>query len=126
SSDVLSHVSHELSRVSHHLGFALAPPHEDVLQRIDFVPLENNRILVVVIWAGAPGTHKLIASPEPVTREELIEAANYLSQEFAGLTLSETRAAVLERMQQDRILYDALLARAIRLAGLTLEEWPAE
>jgi heat-inducible transcriptional repressor len=124
--DVLALVSHELSRVSHHLGFALAPPHEDVLQRIEFVPLENSRILVVVISAGGQVTHKLIASDEPVTREELIEAANYLSREFAGLTLSETRAAVLERMQQDRILYDALLSRAIRLAGLTLEEWPSE
>jgi heat-inducible transcriptional repressor len=123
ASDVLAHVSHELSRVSHHLGFALAPPHEDRLQRIDFVPLDNNRIFVIVMSAGGDVTHKVIAWPEPVTREELIEAANYLSEEFSGLTLSETRAAVLQRMDQDRMLYDALLSRALRLAGLTLEEW---
>lgn len=126
ASDVLANVSHELSRVSHYLGFALAPPHEDRLQRIDFVPLENQRVLVVVISAGGDVTHKVIAYAEMVTREELIEAANYLSQEFAGLTLSEARASVLRRMQQDRRLYDALVARAVTLAGLTLEEWPAE
>jgi heat-inducible transcriptional repressor len=126
SRDVLVHVSYELSRVSHHLGFALAPPHEDRLHRIDFVALENNRILVVVISAGGEVTHKVIVSSEAVTREELVEAANYLSEEFAGLTISEARALVVERMHQDRVLYDALLARAVRLAGLTLEDWPAE
>lgn len=126
SSDVLSHVSHELFRVSHHLGFALTPADEDTLQRIDFVPLDGSRVLVVVISAGGDVTNKVIAYPEPITREELLEAANYLSEEFAGLTLSEARASVLERMRQERILYDELLARALRLAGLTLEELPAE
>jgi heat-inducible transcriptional repressor len=126
SSDVLSHVSHELFRVSHHLGFALTPADEDTLQRIDFVPLDGSRVLVVVISAGGDVTNKVITYPEPISREELLEAANYLSEQFAGFTLSETRAAVLERMRQDRILYDELLARALRLAGLTLEELPAE
>jgi heat-inducible transcriptional repressor len=126
ASEVLAHVSHELSRVSHHLGFALAPSLEDRLQRIDFVPLDNGRILVVVVSAGGDVTHKVIAWPEPVTRDELIEAANYLSDQFAGLTISEARVAVLEGMAEDRILYDVLLARALRLAGLTLEDLPSD
>jgi heat-inducible transcriptional repressor len=126
SSDVLSHVSHELFRVSHHLGFALTPAVEDTLQRIDFVPLDGSRVLVVVISAGGDVTNKVITYPGPISRDELLEAANYLSEQFAGFTLSETRVAVLERMRQDRILYDELLARALRLAGLTLEELPAE
>jgi heat-inducible transcriptional repressor len=126
SNDVLSHVSHELFRVSHHLGFALTPADENTLQRIDFVPLDNARLLVVVISAGGDVTNKVIALPEPMSREQLIEAANYLSHEFAGLTVSEARVAVLERMRQERILYDELLARALRLAGLTLDELSSE
>lgn len=126
NNDVLANVSHELFRVSHHLGFALTPADEETLQRIDFIPLEGSRLLVVIISAGGNITNKVIAYAEPVSREELIEAANYLSEEFAGLTLSEARGAVLERMRQDRILYDTLLARALRLAGLLLEELPAE
>ncbi len=122
ASDVFANVSHELSRVSHHLGFALAPAREDKLTRIDFVPVDGLRILVVVLADDGEITHKLIAYPEPVSREELIEAANYISAEFAGLTLAEARAEVLERMDQHRVLYDALLARALRLAGMTLEQ----
>ena len=122
ASDVFASVSAELSRVSHHLGFALAPPREDRLARIDFVPVDVSRVLVVVVADSGEITHKLIAYPEIITREELIEASNYLSAEFAGLTLDEARATVLERMQQDRVLYDALLARALRLAGLSLDQ----
>ncbi len=122
SSEVLAHVSHELSRVSHHLGFAVAFAREDTLHRIDFVPVDGSRILVVMVANGGDITHKLIAYPDPVTREELIEAANYLTAEFAGLTLAEARAIVLERMHQDRVLYDALLSRALKLAGITLEQ----
>jgi heat-inducible transcriptional repressor len=122
ASDVFAHVSHELSRVSHYLGFALAPPREDRLTRIDFVLVDGSRVMVVVQGSSGDITHKLIAYPEPVTREELIEASNYLSAEFAGLTLAEARAQVLERMHQHRVLYDALLSRALRLAGMTLEQ----
>ncbi len=126
SSSILASVSHELSRASHHLGFALSPGAEDRLQRMEFVPLEGSRILVVVVSSGGEVTHKVISYPDPITREDLIQAANYLSQEFAGMTLSEARLAILERLRQDRALYDELFARAMKLAGLTLEDLPAD
>jgi len=126
ASDVFAHVSHELSRVSHHLGFALVPAREERLNRIDFVPIDGSRILVIVVASSGDITHKLIAYPEIVTREELIEAANYLSAEFAGLTLAEARSHVLGRMHQHRVLYDTLLARAMRLAGMTLDQMASD
>ncbi len=126
ASDVFAHVSHELSRVSHHLGFALVPAREERLNRIDFVAVDGSRILVIVVASSGDITHKLIAYPEVVTREELIEAANYLSAEFAGLTLAEARSHVLGRMHQHRVLYDTLLARAMRLAGMTLDQMASD
>jgi heat-inducible transcriptional repressor len=47
-----------------------------------------------------------------------------LNAEFAGLPLHRARAAVLERMQEERLLYDALLARAMRLASSTFADLP--
>src|SRR5918996_1323751 len=44
---------------------------------------------------------------------------------FARLPLLEVREAVLARLQQERTLYDELLARALRLARSTLEELPS-
>jgi heat-inducible transcriptional repressor len=55
---------------------------------------------------------------------DLVQAANYLTSEFAGLPLDEVRDAVLERIEQERMLYDELFGRAMRLARQTLEDLP--
>src|SRR5688500_4735210 len=48
--DLLSHVSQELSRASHQLGFAIAPPPEStILDHLDLVPLDGGKVLVVIV-----------------------------------------------------------------------------
>jgi heat-inducible transcriptional repressor len=51
---------------------------------------------------------------------DLTQAANYLNREFAGRTLAEIRASLVERLHEDRILYDRLMARALSLASTAL------
>jgi heat-inducible transcriptional repressor len=121
---VLSLASHELSRVSNHVGFALASAETGTLARIEFVPLEGSRILVVVVSTNGDVVHKVITFDAAVTRDELIQSANYLTQEFSGLTLAAARSQVIERMQAERALYDELLARSLRLASATLAALP--
>ena len=120
---VLSNVSHELSRVSHHLGFVLAPTSAVAgFEHIEFVPLEGTRILVLVTAHGQQVCHKVIDIGERVQRRELEQGANYLNREFSGLTLGEVRASVIERLRQEQVLYDELLSRALRLVSSTLED----
>ena len=115
---VLSNVSHELSRVSHHLGFALAPTNEVVgFEHIEFVPLEGTRILVLVAAEGQPACHKVVDIGERVRRSELEQGAQYLNREFRGLTLGEVRTLVLEHLREEQVLCDALLSRSLRLAS---------
>jgi heat-inducible transcriptional repressor len=59
---------------------------------------------------------------DAVQPSELAQAANYLNAEFAGLPIAEVRERILERLQEERALYDRLLARALRLASETLDE----
>jgi heat-inducible transcriptional repressor len=63
---------------------------------------------------------------ETIRPEDLVQAANYLTTEFAGLSLFDVREAVLARLAQERTLYDELMARALRLARFTLEELPRQ
>ncbi len=120
---VLSNVSHELSRVSHHLGFVLAPSRETAgFEHIEFVPLEGTRILVVVAAHAEQICHKVVDIGERVQRAELEQGANYLNREFRGLTIGEVRALVIQRLRQEQVLYDELLSRWLRLASSTLEE----
>jgi heat-inducible transcriptional repressor len=121
--DLLSHVSHEVSRASHQVGFAIAPAAETTtLEHLDFVPLDGGKVLVVVVAKGGHVSHKVVEPSDEYDHTELQQAANYLNAEFKGRSLLEVRQAVLQRLREERTLYDALMARALRLASSTFED----
>jgi heat-inducible transcriptional repressor len=116
-SDLLGHVTHELSQASHQIGFALSSSTPTSrLRHIDFVNLDGRRVLVVVVASGGQITHKIVETDEPCDGSMLTQAANYINTEFAGLTLHEVRTGIVGRMREERMLYDALAARALQLA----------
>ena len=118
---VLDDVSHEVSRASHHVGFALVPASDvTVLRSVDFVALDARRVLVVLVASGQQVWHKVVTLDEAVAPTDLAQAANYLNREFAGHRLADIRAAMVSRMHADRALYDRLAARALQLASATL------
>src|SRR5262245_9363054 len=124
---LLPQVSHMLSQASRNVGFAVRPAHEAaVFDRVECVPLAATRVLVVIVASGGHVIQKVIDVGEPIEADELRQAANYLNQEFAGLPLYRAREAVLERMNEEVLLYDALRARAIRLANSTFSDLPAD
>ena len=123
--DLLSSASHVLSEVSKHVGFALAPPNaQAVFHRIEFVPLSSHRILVVMVARGNQVSQKTIDVGEQIDSAELEKAANYLNLEFSGRTLDEVREGVLQRLREERTLYDQLLGLALRLASSSLNSVP--
>jgi heat-inducible transcriptional repressor len=67
---------------------------------------------------------KVIDAQEPMSADDLRRSANYLNVEFSGLPLSRAREAVLQRIEEERLLYDALLARALRLASSMFADLP--
>ena len=121
--DLLNHVSQEVSRASHHVGFAIAPASDTAtLEHLEFVPLDAGKILVVLVAAGGQITHKVITPSERYESVELQQAANYLNSQFRGRALTDVRQAVLERLLEAETLYDALMERALRLANSTFED----
>jgi heat-inducible transcriptional repressor len=121
--DALTTVSHVLSEASHYVGFAVPPQGEDAaFQRIDFVPISGTKVLVVVVMHGGQVSNKVVDIGEPLETSDLYQAANYLNDEFSGRLLSEVRAAVAERVAEERTLYDTLLSRALRLATSTFAD----
>jgi heat-inducible transcriptional repressor len=124
--DVLAGVSHVVSRTAGHVGFAFCGRRAALLQRLEFVALGGSRVLVVVVSQGNQISQKMVDAGEDVSPDDLVKAANYLNTELAGLPLEQIRAAVLERLEEERVLYDHLLIRALRLASSTFEEMPEQ
>jgi heat-inducible transcriptional repressor len=125
--DLLESASQELSRASHQVGFAMAPTSPNPrLRHIDFVNMDGRRVLVVVVATGGHVTHKIIETDERCDAVALNEAANYVNAEFAGMSMHEARTAILGRLREERLLYDALMRRALDLASTGLAEVEAE
>jgi len=121
--DLLSHASQEVARASQQLSFAIAPGAESAtLEHLEFVPLDGGKILVVVVSTGGHVAHKVISPAEPHDQTDLQQAANYLNSEFKGHSLVVIRQAVMQRLREERNLYDELMARALRLANTTFED----
>ena len=70
---------------------------------------------------GNPGELVTLAD-ERSDAATLSQAANYINAEFVGLTMHEARAAILEHLRQERVLYDVLMARALELARTGLAD----
>jgi len=122
---MLPQVSHMLSQASRNVGFAIRPAHEAaVFDRVEFIPLGATRVLVVIVARGGHVIQKVIETGESLAADDLRQAANYLNAEFSGLPLHRAREAVHARIDEERLLYDALLARAMRLATSTFSDLP--
>ena len=114
-----------LSDLSHQIGIVLTPNvGETRLQAINFVQLTGAKVLCVLVSTGGFVDHKVIETPREHSREELIRISNYLTDNFAGQTMSEVRDRLLEAMSEERAKVDRLLANAIELAERALVDHP--
>lgn len=117
-----------LSELSQQVGVVLTPDMgRSVLRRIELVPLAECKILCVTVSAHGFVDTKVIDAAEPIPREELVSISNYLTDNFAGLSLAEIRDRMLRLMDDARSQVDRLLGRAVELArqGLDLDQPPA-
>lgn len=120
---VLAAVPHMLSQASHHVGFALTPASDTAaFHRIEFVPIGGSQVLVIVVARNRQVSNKVVTVDEQVAQVDFEQAANFLNTEFSGLPLADVRGEILRRMSQERVLYDKLMARALRFAQSTFDE----
>jgi heat-inducible transcriptional repressor len=124
---VMAAVPHMLAQASHTVAFALTPePASAAFHRIDFVPLGSGRVLVVVVSRNSDVNHKVIELDENLDVAALEQASNYLNGEFSGLPLSDVRQQILDRLGEERVLFDRLMARALRLAQSSFDDLRAQ
>ena len=116
-----------LSELTHQVGVVLIPALADtVLKTVEFVPVSGRRVLCVVVSSSGFIDSKLVEVEEPVSREELVRAGNYLTETFGGLTLRDIRDRLLVAMDDERMQMDRLLALSIALAKKSLTDGAQE
>ncbi len=120
-------VSQLLSELSSQIGIVVTPDlGQTVLRRLEFVPLTGSRVLCVTASSNGFVDHKVVELDDRIERDELVRVSNYLTENFAGLTLSQIRERLIELMNDARAQMDELMNRAVVMAekGLDLELAP--
>ncbi len=114
---VLNEASEMISGLSHCAGVVLAEKQVERLKHIEFVPLDPNRALVVIVGENQHVENRVIELPPGLPASALIEAGNYLNRLIGGLSMREARERIEADMAAARAELDALTKKVIE-AGM--------
>ncbi|MDX2151817.1 MAG: heat-inducible transcriptional repressor HrcA [Bryobacteraceae bacterium] len=104
--------SHLLTELTRNVGIAAAIPSiSQCLDHIELVTLGDRRVLMVVVTRDRMVHDQLVTLDEPVSQDELNAIRNYLNVNFSGWKLSDIRAELQQRLEQQSAAYDAILRR---------------
>jgi heat-inducible transcriptional repressor len=114
---VLNQASGMLSGLAHAAGVVLAAKSNVRLRHIEFVRLEPERALVVMVSEDGQVENRIIIIPVGLPASTLAEAANFLNAHVRGRTLAEARAELERALEAQRAQLDALTQKIVE-AGL--------
>ncbi|MGA7828055.1 MAG: heat-inducible transcriptional repressor HrcA [Geobacteraceae bacterium] len=125
--EILKDTSKILSSISNYVGIVVAPRFAaNVFRQIEFVKLCGKRILVILVSESGIVQNRVIEAEEDFSTEDLVRMTNYLNDLLHGLTISEVKARIVREMEDEKVRYDKLLTRALKLSEVTLEESAAD
>jgi heat-inducible transcriptional repressor len=108
-----------LSGLTHAAGVVLAAKTNVRIKHIEFVRLEPERALVVLVAEDGQVENRLLNLPVGLPASVLTEATNFLNSHIRGKTLAEARAAFEKALEAGRAELDALTQKIVA-AGLAV------
>jgi heat-inducible transcriptional repressor len=110
-----------------HTAVLVTPrPETDVLEHVEFMRLREGQMLAVLVAKSGQVSNKIVATPGPISADELERIHNYLNEILKGLTLDEVRVRVQRELATERVQYQALEKKALELSQRALPEAAAD
>ncbi|WP_375674937.1 heat-inducible transcriptional repressor HrcA [Bartonella sp. CL100XZDX] len=119
----LVQASRVLSDLSRGAGLVLATKQEGTLKHIEFVRLDREHALAVLVTQQGEVENRIVHLPEGVTHAQLTEATNFLNAHIQGRTLSEAKGEIARLCAETRAALDDLSHHLVE-TGLAL--WGGE
>ena len=118
--DALAAASAALSGLSQAAGLVLAPKRELVLKQLNFVPLNPDRALAVLVGADGSVENRIVSLGAGTNAAALTEVSNFINARLAGLTLTEAEARLRTEIRDRK---EAIDAAAAELVASGLAAW---
>jgi heat-inducible transcriptional repressor len=115
--NVLNEASGLLSGLTHAAGVVLTAKSNVRLKHIEFVRLEPERALVVLVAEDGQVENRVLNLPLGLPSSALTEASNFLNARIRGKTLAESKGEIERALDHSRAELDALTQKIVA-AGL--------
>jgi heat-inducible transcriptional repressor len=111
---LVSQASHLLSDLTRFAGVVMTPKRRSAAFRhIEFLRLSEKRILLIIVAPDGDVQNRIILTDRAYKPSELTEAANFLNQNFAGLTFDEIKARIQDELRKLREDMTRLMTQAL-------------
>ena len=110
---VLTEASGLLSGLTRSAGVVLAHKSNVRLKHIEFVRLEPERALVILVGEDGQVENRVLAIPVGLPTSAMIEASNFLNAHAGGRTLPEAKAEIEKALEAGRAELDQLTQRLV-------------
>ena len=111
---VINAASQLLSGLTHFAGVVVSPKQDTLkIRQIEFVSLSDSRILLILVTTAGDVQNRILFTKRAYSPSELVTAANYLNQHFAGLAFQEIRRRIQDELKQLRTDMTELMSAAV-------------
>ncbi len=118
---VLSSAAHMLSNLSQFVGVVMAPRRSSVFRHIEFLRLSDRRLLVIIVSPDGDVQNRVIFTEADYSQSELVEAANFLNSNYAGLAIEEVRERLKNEVDALRSEIATLMQTAVQVSSEAIE-----
>ena len=119
---VIASAAHLLSSLSQFVGVVMAPRRTSVFRHIEFLRLSERRFLVIIVSPDGDVQNRVIFSETDFTQGQLIEAANFLNQNYAGMAMEQVRERLKTEVESLRSEIAGLMQAAVNVSSEALSE----
>lgn len=123
---VIASAAHLLSSLSQFVGVVMAPRRTSVFRHIEFLRLSERRFLVIIVSPDGDVQNRVIFSETDFTQSQLIEASNFLNQNYAGMAMEQVRERLKTEVESLRFEIAGLMQAAVNVSSEALNEAQAD
>lgn len=124
---LVSQASHLLSDLTRFAGVVMTPKRRSTAFRhIEFLSLSEKRILLIIVAPDGDVQNRIILTDRAYKPSELTEAANFLNQNFAGLTFDEIKARIKDELRKLREDMTRLMTQALEAGTEVMSQNPED
>jgi heat-inducible transcriptional repressor len=111
---LVTSTSQLLSDLTNFAGVVLAPKHRSVAFRhLEFLHLADKRVLLIIVTPEGDVQNRILFTERNYSASELVEATNFLNQNYAGLRFEEIRVRIRDELAQLREDMSRLMTAAL-------------